>query len=883
MAEPEMSYFGVSMGKGTQEKSHVYCTNMRLDPRIGCALIVYEETAPVHVDCDGGSLGQPSAATSCDCGDTSCVCRFNITQFISLLPLQCHRLADTGACGFCPLCVVMRDLGSTRALQTLTHVYCAGIVVIQRNYLVPDYCNPLFKCLFTENPRSSVIQMEGIVWTKLSPIVKSYMLQQTLARFMCGSVSARPMPLRIGPLPRSMPEVVPPRYAERWLRTNKRDPIGSMILPLDTLQNTLHKHLSRCHSVHQKMFSLQSSLQRSKAMVGSAWMFLCGRGGMDRNSMMLLHANEHIRVSPQARDLQFEPQNVGEGSAFLLGDGEMVVSFPMIAMLHTGTGTALSLKAASYQVPLFMMHECVVLRICGDPVGTHKTLHNRGFLCYAPGVRSDTRESNAIEIANARHAVVAWPEVLFRLHNEDGSMKFQRPCGGNTLRYNRILPSFLSIFMQEHNSYARHDEHLESEILARFTLQKDWASIQNISSLEKYLLIMLVGTHNALQMLLEAKTLLATRKRKQAARDTTEYYVNMGHSIVSAHSVSFSLMCCLKPIYDMCFDIALNLLAVASGVSGWQNGDIVADCKKLLCIQAMLSSDADIDGSDHDNIRLLGDKVNLLCTHVVSLHAYVLYTTKLAAQRQETCACALVRRSIVKYREWSQYCLYRNGTMHSFWNRLTCVSALATQVLEGVVTLHRMHAQARCVLVSEIMCDAMYTLFFAGYRFTYCKAQSENEICHETSKLSDIVSEIKHRLGYVPELAKDEASTRNLMHLLCSNNLVFYKDKCNDALYEMRNVIAFAHIDTETLLIRKIRHFKNASRAHYSTTRRIVSAQHTAYKRAVVLFFADIVAPVRETCAAWLCLESARTDQCKDERLKALHDSVDAFEKATRL
>jgi len=197
--------------------------------------------------------------------------------------------------------------------------------------------------------------------------------------------------------------------------------------------------------------------------------------------------------------------------------------------------------------------------------------------------------------------------------------------------------------------------------------------------------------------------------------------------------------------------------------------------------------------------------------------------------------------------------------------------------------LHRMHADARCVLVSEIMCEAMYTLFFGGYRFTYCKAHSETEICHETSKLPDIVCEIKNRLGYVPELAKDEVSQRNLIHLLCSNNLVFYREKCNDAVYDMRNFITFANIETESVLVRKIRHFKNASRAHYSTTRRIVSTQHIAYKRTVVLFLADIVAPIRESCAAWLCLESARTDQCKNEKLKELHDSVDAFERATRL
>ena len=606
---------------------------MPLDPRVGCALIVYEETAPVRVashahclprtgqapsDLDGDATRQPNGVSLCDCGDTSCVCRFNITQFLTLLPLQCHRLSETGACGFCALCIVMRDISNTPALRTLTHIYCAGVVVIQRGYLMPDYCNPLFKCLFTQNSRSSVADMEAMVWTKLSPIVKTYMYAQTLAKFQCGAVSARPMPLRIGPLPASIPEAVPPRYFERWLRTNKRDPIGSMILPLDVTKNTIREHTSRCHAAHQNTFSMQKNLQVCKAMVGTAWMFLSGRPGMDRDSLMLLDANEHVPMSAEAYNGQLDAQNVGEGSAYFVGDGEIVVSFPMIAMLHTRPGTALTLKAAAYAVPLFMMKENVVLRICADPVGTHKTLHNRGFLCFPPGVRSTTREDNATEIANARHAVVAWPEVLFQINNEDGNMKYQRQRGGNAMRYNRILPSFLSIFMQEHNSYARQCDDLESEILARFTVQREWASIQDISSCEKYVLIMLMGTGNALDMLLQAKTLLATRKRKQAARDTVAYYANMGHSITSAHAISFGMMCLLKPLYNACFDVGLNLLAVATGISGWQSSDIARDCSKLLRIQALLSSDADIDCSDHANVRLLGDQVGLCGTHAVS-------------------------------------------------------------------------------------------------------------------------------------------------------------------------------------------------------------------------------------------------------------------------
>ena len=68
-----------------------------------------------------------------------------------------------------------------------------------------------------------------------------------------------------------------------------------------------------------------------------------------------------------------------------------------------------------------------------------------------------------------------------------------------------------------------------------------------------------------------------------------------------------------------------------------------------------------------------------------------------------------------------------------------------------------MHYDACDVLISEILCDAMYTLFYGGFRFKYSKKMSTTTIQPETSDIAEILLEIKHRLGYLPENAKNEA------------------------------------------------------------------------------------------------------------------------------
>ena len=113
------------------------------------------------------------------------------------------------------------------------------------------------------------------------------------------------------------------------------------------------------------------------------------------------------------------------------------------------------------------------------------------------------------------------------------------------------------------------------------------------------------------------------------------------------------------------------------------------------------------------------------------------------------------------------------------------------QVINAVLTLRTMHQDARDVLVSEIMCDTMYAIFFGGFRFTYDRQKSGRTICTQTSPIIDTVLEIQHRLGYLPELARTEGLQRHLILLLTTNNLAYYGQKCDEAVYNMRTTITF--------------------------------------------------------------------------------------------
>jgi len=204
------------------------------------------------------------------------------------------------------------------------------------------------------------------------------------------------------------------------------------------------------------------------------------------------------------------------------------------------------------------------------------------------------------------------------------------------------------------------------------------------------------------------------------------------------------------------------------------------------------------------------------------------------------------------------------------------------QVINAVLTLRTMHQDARDVLVSEIVCDTMYAIFFGGFRFTYNHQKSGQTICAQTSPIVDIVHEIKHRLGYLPELAKTEGSQRHLILLLTTNNLAYYGQKCDEAVYNMRTTITFPTLGDENPCARQLRIFKNSTRVHHANTRRLIDAQHRTYKRTVFRFFEDVVDSAAYLCGSWLCRESEEISRDTQQLVVSLHQQVDALEKMAR-
>jgi len=348
-------------------------------------------------------------------------------------------------------------------------------------------------------------------------------------------------------------------------------------------------------------------------------MFLDGRLQLDRNDYKLLATNEHIPLSAAARALQFNPESLGEGSMISFGDGEISVKFPMIAMFHTSNGTAATLKSSSYPVALPMKDESVCLRICCDAVGTHKSWENRGFLCFPLRVRSKRRAVNALETAGVPNAVL-WPEVLFRLDNRNTLQNLHRPIVEHALAFGMMFPAFLGIFMPENDVFTRKIEGLDTDIIKRYTPEKVWSDLQNTSCNEKYILIMMLGTSKALELLQYNAVLRQPRKRRLDEPDIKDYCTK-DYVHTSAFSTCFSMQSFMKPLYDICYDIFLNILSVATGVSGWQNSDIRRDCAKFLRVQELMVQEPNALVFTHNDTVWLGQQVCFVCESMCRTHS----------------------------------------------------------------------------------------------------------------------------------------------------------------------------------------------------------------------------------------------------------------------
>jgi len=376
--------------------------------------------------------------------------------------------------------------------------------------------------------------------------------------------------------------------------------------------------------------------ERSMSCVGTAAMFLLGRPELHRNNTMLLDSNRHL-LRP---DYQLDAPQVSEGSAVMLGGSEISMSFPIMAVLQTEHQTP-----TQFRVPLHSTKDTVVFKIRYGGPNTHDSLYNHAYLCF-PLVKK-TQHDNAA-------GALPWPEILtvveplLKCHRNVLSIDNMREKS-----YELLLPNFLAIFLPDHNSFAKHSESLPTDIRKHCLPIKAWNSVPDtISANEKYLLIMMMGSDNALQALQhhmlqqkrksECKHHMLPQKRKSecAQDDSKVFYDDMGDLAVCAYAVSFTLRSSLMGIYDMCYDVFLNLLAVATKKSGWQNSVIKQDCAKIMLVQAKLIEESDDMQHSDDDVCVLGQRVCSYSSRIAGVCVLVLSSMSDIFFRTHRCSTA---------------------------------------------------------------------------------------------------------------------------------------------------------------------------------------------------------------------------------------------------
>ena len=179
-------------------------------------------------------------------------------------------------------------------------------------------------------------------------------------------------------------------------------------------------------------------------------------------------------------------------------------------------------------------------------------------------------------------------------------------------------------------------------------------------------------------------------------------------------------------------------------------------------------------------------------------------------------------------------------------------------MLNGLVILRKMHPVAKNVLVSEIVCDVVHTIFFGGTRFTYAPDKWKEDILPETTPIGMIQQELQKRLGSIPLAPSGQSSVnlqRSIIDMLTTNQLIFHRQDVDGIIYAMRNDILHPNIAsgaTEPELSEQLRIFAHLTHRHHSFVRRVVGQEHTTYKRRVGVFLDSIATPVALTCLTWL-------------------------------
>jgi len=164
--------------------------------RMGFGLIVQQETAVDAAAVDAAAV-DAAAVDAADggaasCSDPTCICRFSVTHILPQNAIECRHLASSGACGECGECKMMQEIGANKTLKDVTHVYCMGILVIQRGYVIPDLCAAIFKCLYEPGVSAKKVEeVELYLWSNYNSYMKEFVVDKAVHIFHCGPALPR--------------------------------------------------------------------------------------------------------------------------------------------------------------------------------------------------------------------------------------------------------------------------------------------------------------------------------------------------------------------------------------------------------------------------------------------------------------------------------------------------------------------------------------------------------------------------------------------------------------------------------------------------------------------------------------------------------------------
>jgi len=774
-----------------EEQKHL---DMSCHPSLNVVCVVHEYSKPV---CSNSTQHDASEDICEDAGVHDCTCNYSVSHIVPMLALQCHTQEQNRACA-CTICNMFRSIGKQKALAGVTRIYCACTLVVKNAYVLYDYSSVVFKLLYNDTKFSEPklnSKLESLVFDVLNHTVKQLLIAKMAESFEMG----------VG-------------------RRNEGQAQGRKTHMLRLETNTLAKHVSMRGAMYTRR-NCNDWMQRAKLVhedaTGNIVSMTVSNESLDRDDVMLLDRNEQFVWLGS----QYSVSDVSGGSIVNMVEGEIRVAFPSTLVLHRRSksiqrhgrgGVGRSVAAGPYvhphdqvvdtpqKIPLLLATNNMWMKLRLDTECQHIGWSGRVVVCSL-----ETRLDST-----AKHTSFN-PDVAVTIYTDGDNRASDIATRANAgayfnSKYDCCLPHCLSLFLRENSALVQASADNAAD---QYLVGEPWKDLTRLPRNDKYLMVMMLGTSTALEML--------QGLCQHQGPATTE-------SIFSVTAVYFSIHTALKTIYDLCFDIILKILMVSTGESGWECANISVLLDKLYMVDQLIQIQDDDLGDPAVSVSQLGK---------------------------------------------------RNAPVDA--TPSTALQLLGSHVVRSTRIIARMHPHARAVLVSEMLGDVVYIIFFGGQYFTYCAGKCTQQICARDSELADIQSELQHRLGFLPALCtianpytltKQEQIRRTVMHQLMHNDVVFNHGTNDKDIYAYRNKIAYMSIADDTTFTKLVRSFKNATRQHHSHVLHAANEQSfIKFKQLVSDFLHSMQNLVATKCSSLLYREFDKTVTKKANLVTSLH------------